>query len=98
MSQDRAFETDELLIGEAASILTGSADPRSPPLSRPIGSIYLRTNGTLWQKTGSVANQWTQLEAGDGNTGEAYGNDDGGRAASIYGGTTAIDGGGASGT
>jgi len=101
MSFERAFETDELFIQEKASILTGAADPRSVPLERPIGSIYLRTNGTLWQKTGSLANEWTQVQGGEGpgpGTGDSFGNADGGRAASIYGGLTPVDGGTASGS
>lgn len=101
MSLERAFETDELLIQEKASILTGAADPRTVPYARPIGSIYLRTDGTLWQKTGLLANEWSQVQGGEGpgpGTGDSFGNADGGFADSIYGGITPVDGGNASGS
>ena len=101
MSFERAFETDELLIQEKASILTGAADPRTVPYARPIGSIYLRTDGTLWQKNGPLANEWTQVQGGEGSgpgTNESFGNADGGLANSIYGGITPVDGGNASGS
>lgn len=98
MSFERAFETDELLIQEAASVLTGAGDPSVEWVDRPVGSLFIRTTGELWQKTGSLPNQWTKLEAGAGGSVENFGNADGGRAGSIYGGVTPLDGGTAGGS
>ena len=97
MSFERAFEVDELLLAEATSVLTGASDPSSALIDRPVGSLYIRTNGELWQKASSPPNGWIKLEAG-ANTGESFGNADGGLADSIYGGVTPVDGGNASGS
>lgn len=66
---DFGFEVDELVVDEVVSVLAGAADPSIALVQRPIGSLYLRTNGEVWQKTGAVANQWTRLEAGAGSSG-----------------------------
>jgi hypothetical protein len=51
-------------------IKSGSADPEGA-VSAPAGSIYLRTNGTVYKKTsGSGNTDWDALEAGAG-TGDA---------------------------
>ena len=44
------FEVDGILIGDGASIYSGSINPNT--LDLPIGSIYLRTNGELWKRNG----------------------------------------------
>lgn len=69
MTQNFAFETDELLIAESVSILVGSTDPSVALVDRPIGSIYIRSSGEVWQKVGELSNQWVRLEAGAGGSG-----------------------------
>jgi|SRR6056300_689202 len=69
MSLERAFEVDEVLLGETVSVLKGDTDPSIALVARPIGSLYLRTNGEVWSKTGTAANQWTRLEAGSATGG-----------------------------
>lgn len=68
MSSLPAFETDEIVLGETASVLTGTSDPSTANVQRPQGSLYLRQTGEAWVKTGSISNQWTKLEAGSGIT------------------------------
>jgi hypothetical protein len=64
MALDRAFEADSLLIGDLTGILTGSGDPAVDLLDAPPGSIYLRTNGQIWQKLGVLPNDWGRMQAG----------------------------------
>lgn len=44
----------------APAFVPGSADPTAGGgVAAPVGSIYLRTNGTLWQKIGAGDTAWT---------------------------------------
>ena len=98
MTLSLAFEVDELLVGEYAAILAGSADPSVALVDRPQGSLYLRTNGEVWRKSGSLPNAWVLIGTGTTTpSGVALGNVDGGFAVTNYGGGTPLDGGGASG-
>ena len=59
----------KLKLGEAAYIETGSADPTTLSLSSPLGSLYLRSNGTLYVKYGAGASAWAPtLTTGTGGT------------------------------
>lgn len=52
---------------QAASMLVGTADPSSPGVAAPEGSLYLRTTGgagQLWIKTNALSTQWTQVVSG----------------------------------
>jgi hypothetical protein len=53
---------DSLELGaNGPKILKGAADPSAGDgVAAPVGSLYLRTTGgTLWQKTGANATDWT---------------------------------------
>lgn len=48
-------------------LLTGSADPSAGGgVAAPVGSVYLRTDGTFSQKTGVLDTDWTLFGAGGG--------------------------------
>lgn len=49
---------------QAANMLVGTADPSTPGVAAPEGSLYLRTTGgagQLWTKTGAAATAWSPL-------------------------------------
>ena len=59
----------KLKLGEAAYIETGSADPTTLSLGVPTGSLYLRSNGTLYVKYASSVSAWAPaLTTGTGGT------------------------------
>ena len=46
----------------SANITSGAADPRSSGgTAAPVGSLYLRGNGTAWMKTGAADTAWSQI-------------------------------------
>ena len=46
----------------SANITSGAADPRSGGgTAAPVGSLYLRSNGTAWMKTGAADTDWSQI-------------------------------------
>lgn len=54
-----AFNIEEgISLKDEVLIFCGAADPSSPGEVAPMGSLYLRTNGSLWIKTGVANNQW----------------------------------------
>lgn len=81
------------LDGEVA-ILKGAADPSLVGVPAPVGSVYLRTNGELWQKYAAPDLSWrnvVQVTAPDQH------NLDGGAAFTVFDPATGIDGGSANG-
>lgn len=59
----------KLKLSEAAYIETGSADPTSLTLTSPTGSLYLRSDGTLYVKYGPTNADWAPtLTTGTGGT------------------------------
>jgi len=48
----------KLKLSEAAYIETGSADPTTLSLTSPTGSLYLRSNGTLYVKYAASPSSW----------------------------------------
>lgn len=74
--------------GDVGPVLTGGVD--SPiGLDLPEGSLYLRTNGETWRKSGAGINDWSTLSFGQDE------NIDGGFANAVYLPSQNYDGGGA---
>ena len=55
------FEVDEVVLPNSVSLISGTVDPSASGIDRPIGSIYLRTNGEVWSKTGSTTTSWDKV-------------------------------------
>ncbi len=69
MSVEKAFEVPSIVINDLGGILSGTADPSSPGLNAPIGSIYMRDNGGVgehWKKTGAADTSWNLQEDSGG--------------------------------
>ena len=60
MDLNKAFEVDALLIGDVVGIIAGADDPSVAAQFAPIGSFYIRTNGSMYQKTGALDIDWTE--------------------------------------
>lgn len=67
VNPNRAFEVDAIIINETVGIFGGAEDPSSAGQAGPIGSIYLRTNGDIWQKTGETTTDWEVNQKGAGS-------------------------------
>lgn len=63
-NENRSHEVDEgvILSEGGAGVFSGGESPVGT--SGPAGSLYLRTNGELWKKTGSGDNDWSQVSGG----------------------------------
>lgn len=58
----------EILVLNGVDLLAGAANPSAGAgVVAPIGSLYLRTDGTLWIKTGATNTAWTSLSGAIGN-------------------------------
>ena len=55
------FEVDEVVLPNSVSLISGTVDPSSSGIDRTVGSIYLRTNGEVWTKTGSGTTDWDKV-------------------------------------
>ena len=69
MSVEKAFEVPSIVINDLGGILSGTADPSTPGLNAPIGSLYMRDNGGVgehWKKTGSLDTDWVIETSGGG--------------------------------
>ncbi len=55
------FEVDEIVLPNSVSLISGTVDPISASVDRPIGSIYIQTNGDVWSKTGSGTSDWQKV-------------------------------------
>lgn len=69
MSVEKAFEVPSIVINDLGGILSGTADPSTPGLNAPIGSIYLRDNagvGEHYKKVGAADTDWN-LEQSTGS-------------------------------
>lgn len=62
MKQD-IFEIEEILLEGGAAITSGDGDPAVLALDYPSGTVYLRTNGQVWQKQVGAPSNWLQLTA-----------------------------------
>jgi hypothetical protein len=69
---DQAFEVEGILVDDKTAILTGDDHPSFPGTIAPVGTLYMRTNGLHYRKTGILDNQWTQTDAGGGGGGPQY--------------------------
>lgn len=68
VSPNRAFEVEGLIINDQVGIFGGSEDPRSGEgQDAPVGSLYLRTNGDVLQKTGDLFGDWAVNQKGAGS-------------------------------
>lgn len=76
MTVERAFEVPSIVINDLGGILSGTADPSTPGLNAPVGSIYMRDNGGVgehWKKIGALDNDWElQLEGTGGGGGSGF--------------------------
>jgi hypothetical protein len=57
-----------LSLDDAVGIFTGSNDPSILGEAAPIGSLYIRQNGSLYQKIGSANTDWVTFAQGVGET------------------------------
>lgn len=59
MALEKAFEVDEILLGEAVGIIQGSVDPSAGSgVAAPTGTIFIRHNGELYQKFDVLDADW----------------------------------------
>jgi len=57
---DRAHELpDGLIVSEYGGFLAGTADPAATSVDAPIGTVYTRSDGAIWKKTGAAASAWS---------------------------------------
>lgn len=63
---NRAFEVDSLYLGDTIVLTAGSFDPSVDGQESPIGSLFIRNNGQLWQKTGNLDTDWVKNDPGSG--------------------------------
>lgn len=65
---DRAHELPEgLLVQDYGGYLAGTADPAATSIDAPIGTVYTRSDGAIWKKTGATASAWSPLFTDIGN-------------------------------
>lgn len=69
MTVERAFEVPSLVINDRGGILSGDADPAVPGLNAPVGSLYMRTDGRHYRKTGGLDTDWGETDLGGGGSG-----------------------------
>jgi len=63
---DDAFTIDKLSLDDNVLMVAGSIDPTiSTGYEAPIGSLYVRTNGELYQKTNTADVDWTSVGNSD---------------------------------
>lgn len=62
-------------LDDLVGIFTGTTDPSSVGEAAPIGSIYLRQNGTLYQKIGAANTNWIKFSQGLGEAVKITSND-----------------------
>lgn len=55
------FEVDEIVLPNSVSLISGTVTPISAAVDRPVGSIYIQTNGDVWSKTGSGTGDWQKV-------------------------------------
>ncbi len=58
----KSFETTNITLGDEATgkatIIVGDFDPSSGGQEANIGSLFIRSDGTIWQKTGALDTDW----------------------------------------
>lgn len=47
-----------ITLRDGAEVLDGTVDPSQVGLTAPLGSLYLQSNGKIWQKTDAGDNDW----------------------------------------
>lgn len=55
-----SYDATELVTSAGPKIIAGSPDPAATGVAAPVGSLYLRDNGTHWKKDGGAAADWSQ--------------------------------------
>jgi len=59
MALEKAFEVDEIILGEKVGIIQGSQDPSAGSgVAAPVGTIFIRQNGELYQKFDVLDFEW----------------------------------------
>jgi hypothetical protein len=60
---DKAFRTENLSVDDLTLITSQAADPTiGPGYEAPIGSLLLRTNGSVYRKVGTADVDWQELD------------------------------------
>ena len=60
---------DGLSLNDVVGIFSGDVDPSTGiGQPAPVGSLYLRTTGTIYSKIGSGDTQWSAIAAGGSGT------------------------------
>lgn len=69
-SIEQAYEVyeDGISIKGIVGIFAGADDPTISGFDAPIGSVYLRTNGLIYRKTGSINEEWNEDIVGGGSS------------------------------
>lgn len=57
----RAFESEAFIINDILALVAGNFNPSREGQPSPIGSIYFRTNGQIWQKFGNEPTDWNVI-------------------------------------
>lgn len=61
---DRAFSVPAVSLDDIVGIFYGDIDPSASGFDAPIGSLFLRTNGSHYRKTGAGNLDWTSGASG----------------------------------
>lgn len=69
---DKAFESDGIVLNDVVGLLGGADDPSSAGVDAPEGSLYIRTSGQIWQKSGPGDTDWTEKGTGAGSAPNSY--------------------------
>ena len=68
MFPERAFEApDGILLNDQAGLLSGGFDPSVSGQEAPTGTLFLRTDGRHYRKTGGFDTDWTETDTGGGS-------------------------------
>lgn len=59
------FEIEGIHLTGGSSLYSGTESPIDALIDLPIGSLYLRSDSTLWRKYGALTNQWIQISGPD---------------------------------
>jgi hypothetical protein len=69
MFPDRSFEApDGILLNDLAGVLSGTFNPITSGQEAPLGTLFLRTDGRNYRKTGGLDTDWTETDTGGGSS------------------------------
>ena len=58
MPLTKAFELDEILLNDLVGVIAGTDNPTISGVDAPVGTLYIRNNGELFQKQAGDIFQW----------------------------------------